>query len=555
MENIYKTIDGKLFKKLLAYGYKGLVEDYHLINDLNVFPVPDGDTGTNMKLTFESGLSAIKSEERICDVASEFARGCLFGARGNSGVLLSQYFKGVAQSLEGKTFATVKDTADAMVSGYKMAYKSAVNPVEGTFLTVAREGVDSILPQITNDMDHNKYLSLLYESSKKSLENTPNLLEVLRENGVIDSGGQGLLSIFKGMIWMMNGKEMDDLEISHGHTETQTQLDLSLFNENSTLDYGYCTEFLLQLLNSKCDVNKFNVDKFIEDISKFGDSLIVTQSGSIVKVHIHTKTPYVAIEYAQGYGEFLTFKMENMTLQHNNVVKVSKRKNIGIITIGYGDGIINLLKDAGASIVLNGGQTMNTSVTELLDAFDRVNADNIILLPNNKNILLAAKAAIEMYDKSKVYLVETKTIQEGYFGLSMSVLTEQDPEVLFNTIKENSKLIIPCLVAKTTKDALMDGVRTLKGEYIEYVDETVVGSKLMRKDAVLEMIDKIENIEDKEMMFIIYGQDVSLEEVEDIKASLEDKYPYLEIGILEGKQDVKDYLIGVNLWEKSSLTH
>ena len=547
MENIYKTIDGKLFKKLLAYGYKGLVEDYHLINDLNVFPVPDGDTGTNMKLTFESGLNSIKSEDRICDVASEFARGCLFGARGNSGVLLSQYFKGVAQSLEGKKIATVRDTADAMVAGYKMAYKSAVNPVEGTFLTVAREGVDFVLPEITDDMDHREFLSLLYESSKKSLENTPNLLAVLKENGVIDSGGQGLLSIFKGMIWMMNGKVLADLETEQEHKDEPNKLDFSLFNENSTLDYGYCTEFLLQLLNSKCDVNAFDVNKFIEDISEFGDSLIVTQSGSIVKVHIHTKTPYVAIEYAQRYGEFLTFKMENMTLQHNNVVKGTKRKNIGIVTIGYGDGIISLLKDAGADIVLNGGQTMNTSVTELLDAFDRVNADNIILLPNNKNILLAAKAAIEMYDKAHVYLVETKTIQEGYFGLSMSMMSETDPEELYNSINENSKLIIPCLVAKTTKDALMDGVRTLKGEYIEFLDETVVGSKLMRKDAVLEMIDSIEGIEDKEMMFIIYGQDVPYEEAEEIKAVLEEKYPYLEIGLLEGKQDIKDYLIGVNL--------
>ncbi len=301
MENIYKTIDGKLFKKLLAYGYKGLVEDYHLINDLNVFPVPDGDTGTNMKLTFESGLNSIKSEDRICDVANEFARGCLFGARGNSGVLLSQYFKGVAQSLNGKKSATVKDTADAMVAGYKMAYKSAIHPVEGTFLTVAREGVDYILPEITDDMDHRVFLSKLYESSKKSLENTPNLLEVLKENGVIDSGGQGLLSIFKGMIWMMNGKVIDDLEIEQEHNDNPNKLDFSLFNENSTLDYGYCTEFLLQLLNSKCDVNKFDVNKFIDEISEFGDSLIVTQSGSIVKVHIHTKTPYVAIEYAQRY--------------------------------------------------------------------------------------------------------------------------------------------------------------------------------------------------------------------------------------------------------------
>lgn len=547
MSEIYKTIDGKLFQKLLNAGYRGLVEDYALINDLNVFPVPDGDTGTNMKLTFESGLNSIKNTNRIDEVASEFARGCLFGARGNSGVLLSQYFKGLSNGLKGIEIATVIDLANATIEGYKMAYTSAINPVEGTFLTVAREGIENIRNHIDDDTDLKKYFTMIYEASKVSLENTPNLLAVLKENGVIDSGGQGLLSIFKGIILMLNGENVEDLRVEARHESHNETLDFSLFNENSVLDYGYCTEFLLQLTNSKGDVNSFDKDKFIEDLSHFGDSLIVTQSGTIVKVHIHTKKPYLPIQLAQQYGEFLTFKMDNMTLQHQNVVKKEKKKNIGIITIGNGDGILDKLKESGADIVLNGGQTMNTSVVELLDTFDRVHADNIILLPNNKNIILAAKTAIEMYEKAKVYLVETNSIQEGYFALSMSVLTENDPEVLFDEIKQNAQLIIPCLVAKTTKDALINNVQTYKGEYIEYVDETVVGSNLIRKDAILDMIDKIEGIEDKEMMFIIYGQSVPKEEAEQIVNVLSEKYPYLEVGLLDGKQDIKDYLIGVNL--------
>lgn len=546
------TLDGALFNQLLNYAYQNLAAHYEAINDLNVFPVPDGDTGTNMKMTFNNGLKNIKESENIGDIADNLARGMLFGARGNSGVLTSQYFKGLADGLKGKKEVTVSEFAEAMVQGYKTAYSATVDPTEGTILTVAREGIENVKKSIVSGKTTFAQLfAMVVDAMKISLDNTPNLLPVLKESGVIDSGGKGLLTIFEGILKYLNGEEITGYDEEDTHSLPTSSVDFSAFNENSVLDYGYCTEFLLQLLTSKIDVEKFDIQSFIAYLQEHGNSIVCFQTGTIVKVHIHTKKPYEVIEFAQRYGEFVAFKMENMALQHNEVLhkeeeKAKVRKNVSIISIAQGDGIIELFKELGSDIVLNGGTTMNTSTAEMIDAFKFANSDEIILLPNETNIIMAAKQAAELFKGSRVRVIETKTIPEGYNALSMLMGGDESADDAYNDMLEASKAVISCFVTKASRDTTLNGVKVKKGYYIESVDGKLVGCNENREEAILEMLSKVEDIENREVMFAFYGQMVSEEDAEHAMSRVNEAFPQLETGLIEGKQDVYDFLIGVN---------
>lgn len=546
------TLDGALFNQLLNYAYQNLAAHYEAINDLNVFPVPDGDTGTNMKMTFNNGLKNIKESENIGDIADNLARGMLFGARGNSGVLTSQYFKGLADGLKGKKEVTVSEFAEAMVQGYKTAYSATVDPTEGTILTVAREGIENVKKSIVSGKTTFAQLfAMVVDAMKISLDNTPNLLPVLKESGVIDSGGKGLLTIFEGILKYLNGEEITGYDEEDTHSLPTSSVDFSAFNENSVLDYGYCTEFLLQLLTSKIDVEKFDIQSFIAYLQEHGNSIVCFQTGTIVKVHIHTKKPYEVIEFAQRYGEFVAFKMENMALQHNEVLhkeeeKAKVRKNVSIISIAQGDGIIELFKELGSDIVLNGGTTMNTSTAEMIDAFKFANSDEIILLPNETNIIMAAKQAAELFKGSRVRVIETKTIPEGYNALSMLMGGDESADDAYNDMLEASKAVISCFVTKASRDTTLNGVKVKKGYYIESVDGKLVGCNENREEAILEMLSKVEDIENREVMFAFYGQMVSEEDAEHAISRVNEAFPQLETGLIEGKQDVYDFLIGIN---------
>lgn len=546
------NISGVTFTELLEYGYKNLVAHYKAINDLNVFPVPDGDTGTNMKLTYQKGLKSITDENAsVSKIADEFARGMLFGARGNSGVLTSQYFRGFANNLSNCVSLKVHDFARAMVGAYKNAYKACVDVTEGTILTVAREGIEKV--DFQYDDDFPTFLQKVVDTMKVSLDHTPELLPVLKENGVIDSGGKGLLSIFEGFLYFFTGKEIVAEEEAPSKEakkeEHDDTVDFSAFNENSELEFGYCTEFLLQLQNSKVDIPNFNIDEFIAWMQSHGESLVCFQTGSIIKTHIHTKKPYEVIEFAQRYGEFLTFKMENMALQHNNVLedknkKIHERKKLAYIAIAQGDGVIDLFESLGCDIVLNGGQTMNTSVAEMVDAFKIANADEIILLPNETNMCKAAHQAAELFRDSKVKVIDTKTIQEGYFILSMKAGLDED-DSLYDTLKESLENITPVTVFKSAKAANIGVEVAPKGVYVESIGHHLVGYKDDLCDAAIELLSKLDNIEDKGVCFIIYGQMVSSIKANELLEKLSEKYPSLEFGLIEGKQDVYDLLIGL----------
>ena len=549
-----KKINGSTFSAMLENGYKNLLAHLQIINDLNVFPVPDGDTGTNMKLTYQNGLKTITDDDAPIDIITdEFARGMLFGARGNSGVLTSQYFRGFADACKGKKELTVDDFAKAMISAYKNAYNACADVAEGTILTVARESIENTIPSIREEDTFDSFLTKVVSMMRISLDNTPNLLSVLKENGVVDSGGKGLLTIYEGYLAFFTGKDItvDDEDLKKDKAEKTPSIDFSAFNENSTLDYGYCTEFLLQLLHSKIDISKFNIDEFIAFMQEHGNSLVCFQTGTIVKVHVHTKKPYEVIEYAQRFGEFITFKMENMALQHNSLIKEEEkrqqeRKKIAVITIAQGDGIIDLFQNQlRADLVINGGTTMNTSVSEMIDAFKYVNADEIILLPNETNMLKAAQQAAELYKDSKVYVVNTHNIQEGFAALNMYMGTEATGQEVYEALKAGAESVTPYIVFKSGKDAKVGSVTAPKGSYVGSKGKKLITVAPRRTAATLRLFEKIEGIKEKEVCFIIYGQTVLEDAAEELISALNEMYPNLEVALINGKQDVYDLLIGI----------
>ena len=549
-----KKINGSTFSAMLENGYKNLLAHLQIINDLNVFPVPDGDTGTNMKLTYQNGLKTITDDDAPIDIITdEFARGMLFGARGNSGVLTSQYFRGFADACKGKKELTVDDFAKAMISAYKNAYNACADVAEGTILTVARESIENTIPSIREEDTFDSFLTKVVSMMRISLDNTPNLLSVLKENGVVDSGGKGLLTIYEGYLAFFTGKDIpvDDEDLKKDKAEKTPSIDFSAFNENSTLDYGYCTEFLLQLLHSKIDISKFNIDEFIAFMQEHGNSLVCFQTGTIVKVHVHTKKPYEVIEYAQRFGEFITFKMENMALQHNSLIKEEEkrqqeRKKIAVITIAQGDGIIDLFQNQlRADLVINGGTTMNTSVSEMIDAFKYVNADEIILLPNETNMLKAAQQAAELYKDSKVYVVNTHNIQEGFAALNMYMGTEATGQEVYEALKAGAESVTPYIVFKSGKDAKVGSVTAPKGSYVGSKGKKLITFAPRRTAATLRLFEKIEGIKEKEVCFIIYGQTVLEDAAEELISALNEMYPNLEVALINGKQDVYDLLIGI----------
>lgn len=548
-----KSINGILFQQILKSGFQNLSAHFQDINDLNVFPVPDGDTGTNMRLTFISGLNQIKENESIGYVSSDFSKGMLLGARGNSGVLSSRYFDGLSNAFKGKESVTVEEFKDAMVLAYETAYKAVDVPTEGTILTVAREGIDAIKDTIDySSICFSSFFSMVVQSMKISLDNTPNLLPVLKDAGVVDSGGKGLLTIFEGfMKFFVADGIVDEVPFTEEKSSLLPSYDFSLFTQDSVLEYGYCTEFLLQLQTSKIDISKFDLSSFIEFLHEHGDSIVCFQNGSIVKVHIHTKKPYEIIEFAQRYGEFLTFKMENMTLQNKNVKEKKNEKRLlkkkyAIVSIAQGEGIIDLFKSLGSDIVLDGGHTMNTSSAELIDAFKEANAEEIILLPNEKNILMAAHQAAELYKESKIHVLETKSIPAGYACLSMIMGEEETAEECYSSMKEENDWVTTGFICRCVRDTLVDGVSCVKGDYIEGVNSSLVGCDDTLSSALEDLLSHVKEIEEKETLFFFYGKDVSLEEANSLKTWIEKKYPHLEVGMYEGKQNVYDILLGIN---------
>ena len=545
-----QVLDGQTFAKLIEGGAASLEANAEIVNDLNVFPIPDGDTGENMSLTIGGGLRNLegKEESSIGKAARLLADGMLMSARGNSGVILSQLFAGIAESLSEKDTATIRDVADALKAGVKSAYAAVINPTEGTILTVAREAADYAASRIGEETTFQSFSSDYIAELKRSLDRTPELLATLKEAGVIDSGGAGLYYIADGVIRTANGEEPAHGAVPHG--TPAADLDLSKFDENSVMVFGYCTEFLLRLQASKIDIPSFSVDRFIQELQSLGDSIVCFQNDTIVKVHIHTMTPGVVLDHCQQYGEFLTLKIENMTLQHHESevrnrfpsAKNAEKKPYGLVTVATGAGIKSTFEELGADYVIDGGQGKNPSTEDFIEAFDAVNARVIFVLPNNGNIVMAAKQAAKLYENAEIHVVESKNIGDGYAALTMLSYDSDDAETIEAELRDAMQGVITGMVTRSIRNATIDGVSIEEGHYIGFTDKHMLASAAENAATALALLEKL-GAEEHDFLIAIYGVDATDAQKDVFREGVADAYPNMELYEIDGGQEVYDFLL------------
>lgn len=535
-------ITGQTWAKALISGSNNLVNKKKWIDSLNVFPVPDGDTGSNMSSTIQSGIKDLENEHKVSDVSKKAARNMLLGARGNSGVILSQIFQGFA-----KNFANSKEiNSFELVSGFEQAkesaYKSVLKPVEGTILTVIKEVASSLKKLVTPAMDIKQVMALAFESARKSCDNTPNLLPILKEVGVTDSGGEGLVLIIEGMYKFFQGNPV-------ALSNEPIDLNKEAFISNTEIfdgEFGYCTEFILDLKNQK----KFNKNNFIFNLEKLGNSLVVVQNEEIVKVHIHTLTPGKVLTFGQKYGEFLKLKSDNMTEQANENRELQKthskrefEKNpSGIISCNTGQGLISIMKENGCDFIIEAGQTSNPSAGDFIEAIKQVNSDNIFILPNNSNIILAAQQAAQIVTNKNIYVIPTKTQMEG-----ISAIYNFDKELDFEHNKEEMEDAIPSTktgeITKAVKTTKINGIKVTKNDFIGISNRKVTTSTKNLIKTSKKIIDELIN-EESEIVTIFYGAETSEIEAIELKNYTESKHN-IETLVQYGGQPLYHFYISV----------
>ncbi|MBQ0042996.1 MAG: DAK2 domain-containing protein, partial [Lachnospiraceae bacterium] len=488
-----KRVSGYLLEKMLKNALANIHNSEEKINDLNVFPVPDGDTGTNMYLTLLNGLKRAKGVNEIGAYLKELSEGMLLGARGNSGVILSQIFKGIYAELARCQAANIADMRNAFIRGYKTAYQAVVHPVEGTMLTVAREGIENIRAHLDRNTSIEAFLAMYIAEMKKTLAQTPRMLAVLKEYGVVDSGAVGYITIIEGMYMYLCDKIVEDnaLRNAEGNSEgmnaerggvagnSPVDISAELFNEFSPFKEGYCTEFVLQRMKSDGYNQKFSIDAFRDDLKLYGNSIVASEDGMRVKVHIHTLKPSRVIALAQEYGEFITFKLENMQIQHNeflekrNKVQKLEHSPMAIIAVANGEGIRDAMKKLGCNIVLEGGEKMNLSTQDFIDAVQLANADTVAILPNNKNLIRAAEQAAQLYTQSDIRVLPTVSMLEGYYALTMD-LPDDTPDRRIKSMLDGAGNITTLLQTKASRDYEHNGIGCKNGEEIALINDRLV---------------------------------------------------------------------------------
>ncbi len=546
------TLNGETFSEMVIGGYKAIKLQYQSINDLNVFPVPDGDTGTNMTATMNGGIIAMSKSDlsSISDVAHRLANGMLLGARGNSGVILSQFFAGISEGLQGLETANAIQIASALRSGVNKAYSSVIKPVEGTILTVAREGCTYALDHVEEVDSIEALFAMLLKRMKKSLKGTPDLLPVLKEAGVIDSGGAGLVAIIDGFTKYLNGEEIQDTIFEGPQAPVQGDIE-NLFNADSVLEYGYCTEFIMQLLNSKDGPKNFVLQDMIDYFSTLGDSIVAIENNGIVKVHVHTKTPGKVIEYAQKFGEFVTFKMENMSIQHQEVLlkeisrEAGEKKKAAIIAVAPSASIAKIFTDLGTSEIVQGGQTMNPSADDFVKAIKAANAEAVIVFPNNGNVILTAKQAAAMVEDCDVRVIETKSIVECYSALPMLDLNGQSIDENVEIIHEQIANMVSCEVSVAVRDSINNGLSIKAGQYIGISKGAVKAVDDDVSACALALLKAIPDIEDRSVITVFYGVDAKEEAHAKLREGIEGSFPLIDFIEIEGEQTIYPYIIAV----------
>ena len=543
-----KRINGILLEKMIKNGLAQLQRHEEEVNRLNVFPVPDGDTGTNMVLTLSNGVRYARSGEDCGAYLRSLSDGMLLGARGNSGVILSQFFRGFAVEMSRSPIIGPGELRAGLIRGYRAAYDAVVHPVEGTILSVAREGIEHIRSQITRTSTIESILSMYIAEMRKTLSYTPEMLSVLKDAGVVDSGAYGFILIFEGMLKCLYGEVIDLVEQPLQAAE-KPLVDLSLFNENSEFADGYCTEFILQRLVNPRYRQDFSKDGFIAELRFFGNSIAVVVDGLRVKVHIHTLYPAKVIAFAQQFGEFLTFKMENMQVQHNEHDRViapkKEHKALAVIAVVNGEGMKNLFSRFGCDIVIDGGTTMNTSSAEFVEAFDEVEADRIVILPNNPNVILAAKQAVELSKRRDITVIESRSAAQGYFAMAMDIPDSGDVDFRVFQMKSGIENIATICQTVASRDYSYHEISCRKGDEIALLDGEIVSVGSDYAKTILNTIAVIPGIEDKETCLVFRGKDVPEDREEELYELLSARYPLMDFEFIDGGQEIYHWIVGV----------
>ncbi|WP_179395579.1 DAK2 domain-containing protein [Lacticaseibacillus absianus] len=549
-------INAAKFQDMIRVAAHRIKKNAEFVNSLNVFPVPDGDTGTNMNLTFQTGAKAVleSDSDHVGELAKHLGKGLLMGARGNSGVISSQLFRGFAKSVEKKSTLSAQDLADAFAGGVETAYKAVMKPVEGTILTVAREGAKAGLKAAATTDDAVEVMTAVVKAAKRALAKTPDLLPVLKEVGVVDSGGQGLVFIYEGFREGLSGETSDDAYVpdetemgemvnATHHQGAQTQLN------PDDIVYGYCTEMMVNL-GEGADPKPFDYETFRTYLNKLGDSTLVVADDEVVKVHVHTEHPGTVFKYGQQFGTLEKIKVDNMRLQHESIIEREEQQaaqpqplaEIAVVAIAAGAGLGELYKSLGVAYVLNGGQTMNPSTNDILEAITAAHAKNVLVLPNNSNIFMAAEEAAKAATVD-VALVRSRTINQG-----LTAMLGFNPE---GTLADNAEAmtaelanVVSGAVTQAIRDTTIDGLEIHKDDWMGIIDNKIKVSIADRTQATIEMIDTMLD-EDAEIITLIVGQDGTSAEAEAISAAVTAANPDVEVEIHTGDQPVYPYLVSV----------
>ncbi|MGG0874698.1 DAK2 domain-containing protein [Bacillus inaquosorum] len=547
-----RTLDGRTFAEMILAGAQNLSQNASAVDALNVFPVPDGDTGTNMNLSMTSGAREVEQMDTddIGKMGSALSKGLLMGARGNSGVILSQLFRGFSKSIETKKEINALEFAQALQAGVDMAYKAVMKPVEGTILTVAKDAAKKAVALAEKETDITALMTAVTGEAEASLNRTPELLPVLKEVGVVDSGGKGLLCVYEGFLASLKGEivpqkavlpSLDDMVSAEHHKSAQSMMN------TEDIEFGFCTEVMVRLDQTK---REFDEGTFRQDLSQFGDSLLVIADESLAKVHIHAEEPGNVLNYAQHYGELIKIKIENMREQHTSIIsqeskpaeneKPPAKQPYGIVTVAMGEGISDLFKSIGASVVIEGGQTMNPSTEDIVEAVKSVNAETVFILPNNSNIIMAANQAASVMGE-QVFVIPAKTVPQGMSAL-LAFNPDQEAEANEANMLSAIQQVKSGQVTYSVRDTHIDGKDIKKGDFMGILNGTIIGTAEDQLSAAKMLLSEMIG-EDDEIVTILYGEDASQEEAEELEAFLSEKYEEIEVEIHNGKQPLYSYIV------------
>jgi len=551
-------ITTSLLQEMVEAAATRLGKQAEYVNSLNVFPVPDGDTGTNMGMTMDSGAKAVSDQtaSTVGEVGQILSKGLLMGARGNSGVITSQLFRGFGQSIKGKIELDGKDLASAFQSGVEVAYKAVMKPVEGTILTVSRGAATAAIKKAESTDDAVEVMRAALEGAKAALAKTPEMLPVLKEVGVVDSGGQGLVFIYEGFLSALTGEYIAS-EDFQATPATMTEMinaehHKSVAGHVATEDikFGYCTEIMVALKQGPTYVKDFDYEEFRNYLSNLGDSLLVVNDDEIVKVHVHTEDPGLVMQEGLKYGALVKVKVDNMRNQHDAQVQKeeavqteqSAPKDFALITVVAGDGLAGIFKSQGVDYVISGGQTMNPSTEDIVKAIEQVNAKNVIILPNNKNIFMAAQSAAEVVDVNAA-VVETRTVPQGFTSL-LAFDPSQSIEANVEAMTASLSDVTSGSVTLAVRDTTIDGLEIHENDILGMVDGKILVSTPDMDQALLDTFDKMID-EDSEIVMIYVGEEGNKEQAQTIADKLEAAHEDIEVEIFQGDQPVYPYIFSV----------